>query len=258
MSLLSIVSPTPLDPALDAFLHLVAPTAGSPLGKGRREADVLRQKMASAGHDLRQPLQVIGYALSRLGRNLANDRDRAWLEAAVSQTQRLADGLTDLVDAARDASGATDIETVDLGGLMDGAARDWCFYAAERGVDLRILRTTGHVRSHRKRLKAVVDNLVGNAIKYAPEGRVRVGVRRRLGALVLVVIDDGIGIGPADQERIFDAFEQVDSAREGVGLGLSLVAEHCHALGHVLRLSSRPGRGSCFSVDLGRDSPGES
>ncbi|MGI3903442.1 MAG: sensor histidine kinase [Janthinobacterium lividum] len=255
MPLLSTVSPAPTDPIIGALLQLGAAVPNLVPGESRQEVLALRQRMTSAGHDLRQPLQVIGYALSRLSRSLASERDRAWLQAAMSQTSRLAEGLADLVAAARDEVPDGAFETVGLAELTFDVARDWSLHAVEHGVDLKVMRASGAVRSHRKRLRAIIDNLVGNAIKYAPDGRVRLGFRRSSTGLSLVVIDDGIGISPEDQERIFEAFLQVDGKSEGLGLGLSLVADHCRVLGHTLRLSSEPGRGSCFSVDLGSPVP---
>jgi signal transduction histidine kinase len=215
--------------------------------------DALCKHMAGVGHDLMQPLQIVAHALNRLdGLDLA-ERDRLWLRSALSQTERIAGGLRSLLHSPLCAPGAT--ARVDLAALLGEAERDWSGAAALAGVGLRLRSRPVAIRSDPHRLRSILDNLIGNAIKYSPTGRILVGCRMHRGEVVLDVLDNGCGIALADQERVFAAFCQLDCATEGLGLGLSLVRDHCAALEHRIELASIPGRGSRFRVRLGRPLP---
>lgn len=102
----------------------------------------------------------------------------------------------------------------------------------------------------------IVLNLVSNALKYTEEGTVTVALRRADDEIVLTVVDTGIGIPLAEQGRIFERFHQVDSAggrsREGTGIGLALVADLVTALGGQVKVTSKEGTGSAFTVTIPR------
>jgi signal transduction histidine kinase len=210
----------------------------------------LRTKMAGTGHDLMQPLQIVTHALQRMDGTCLNERDRMWLEAAMVQTERIAGGLSDLIVQST-ASSDAELRQVQLEPLFAEVARAWSATAALQGVGLRVRPAAGSVTSDHARLRSIIDNLIANAIKYSPAGRVLVGLRRRRGETVIDVVDNGCGIAEENRERVFAAFCQISSAAQGVGLGLSLVRDHCRALGHRVELASILGRGSRFSVYLG-------
>jgi two-component system, sensor histidine kinase len=101
-------------------------------------------------------------------------------------------------------------------------------------------------------LRRILQNLIGNAIRYTDQGRVLVGVRRR-GAVRLEVWDTGPGIPEDEQDDIFKEFHRLNaraSASEGMGLGLAIVERACALLGHPLGVSSQMGKGSCFMVQI--------
>src|SRR5205807_5200460 len=109
------------------------------------------------------------------------------------------------------------------------------------------------------RIRQVLVNLIGNAIKFTPSGEIVVRVERIGGddqsaVLTLTVSDTGIGIEPCKQDVIFDPFAQADSTQSrqfgGTGLGLSIVARLVAVMGGVIRVDSEPGRGSTFRVTL--------
>jgi signal transduction histidine kinase len=103
-------------------------------------------------------------------------------------------------------------------------------------------------------LRLVIVNLVGNAVKFTPEGHVEVSVTCADGAHTFAVTDTGPGIPPEDHERIFEPFEQMEPIANkhtrGVGLGLSIVKEMVEALRGKLSLASALGKGSTFTVTL--------
>ena len=125
--------------------------------------------------------------------------------------------------------------------------------AREKGLELRILQTSLSVRTDRKLLRRVLQNLVATAIKYTSKGGVLVGARRRNGGVLIQVIDTGRGIPASKHELIFKEFQRLeDSGSEirGLGLGLSIVERICRVLQVPIKLNSRPGHGSTFSVLL--------
>lgn len=209
----------------------------------------LRQTMAGTGHDLMQPLQIVSHALRRIERVALCEDDRYWLTAAIAQTDRIAEGLSDLIGYSIERPTPPNSE-IALNTLLAERADDWVTAAVAGNVRLTVMTTKISVMSNRQRLRSILNNLIGNAIKYSPGGRVIVGARRRAGDILIDVVDNGCGIADPDRERVFTAFCQL-RASEGVGLGLSLVREHCAALGYSIELSSVPGRGSRFSVNIG-------
>jgi CheY-like chemotaxis protein/anti-sigma regulatory factor (Ser/Thr protein kinase) len=109
------------------------------------------------------------------------------------------------------------------------------------------------VRSDRRLLRRLLQNLISNAIKYTPQGRVLVGCRRMNGAVRIEVHDSGLGIPPSQTRAIFREFHRLqDGAKvaRGVGLGLSIVERIGRVLNHSVQLKSQPGRGSMFSVEV--------
>jgi CheY-like chemotaxis protein/anti-sigma regulatory factor (Ser/Thr protein kinase) len=125
-------------------------------------------------------------------------------------------------------------------------------------LELRVVGTGAWVRSDRRLLRRVLQNLVSNAIKYTPRGKVLLGVRRRCGLLVVQVLDTGPGIPLAKRSLIFKEFsrlEETASTVRGLGLGLSIVERIGRVLDHAIDLRSVPGRGAMFSVTLPRAEP---
>jgi signal transduction histidine kinase len=112
------------------------------------------------------------------------------------------------------------------------------------------------VRTDRPKVKQIVLNLLGNALKFTPEGSVRIEARRtrRSGEIAIVVTDTGIGIAEADHEKIFEDFRQADNSltREygGTGLGLSICRRLASMLGGRITVVSALGRGSTFTLTL--------
>lgn len=212
----------------------------------------LRRSMASTGHDMMQPLQVVVAALERLGRIELDEDDRFWVDVANSQIHRISSSLSTLVEQSRVGVAKHTMRAFPIGDLLREVEQDWAGPARSAGVELTFVGTSRLVVSQRARLRSMIDNLVGNAIKYSPAGRILVGCRSVGGKIRVEVIDTGCGIAAADQERIFAPFCQIDPHKTGLGLGLALVREHCEELGHAIEMSSTAGRGSRFTILLDR------
>ncbi len=206
--------------------------------------------MAVAGHDLKQPLQVMVMAIDRVRGKLADPKDQERLGYAVEAGMRMAEELDQLAEtsALQTGLGAPQVRTFPISEVFDSITNTWRMHAEQKGLRLIVMPSSARVVSDPAMLRAIVGNLVGNAIKYTGSGRVLVGCRRRGSFVGIEVLDTGSGI-PAEQlGAIFDAFHQIDPASEGLGLGLSIVRRTSEALGHVIDVKSDLAHGSHFSI----------
>lgn len=265
---------------LELNAHFVWATAGAVMWGGywqerlhRRQLDTLQaldaarvaaeqanqakmRFLASASHDLRQPIHSLGlnvYALKNRVRYPEQKEVLAEIELAVCAMQTMFNSLLDL---SRLASGLVKPEWAalsmnellrELESMFGAAARD-------KGIELRIRACRGRVRSDPQLLRQILRNLVANAVRYSERGGVLIGCRRRGAALSIEVWDTGPGIAKEALDSIFVEFVRLGrQGREGdrgLGIGLAIVREACQVLGHKLAARSRPGRGSCFAVGV--------
>ncbi|NYZ14319.1 response regulator [Azospirillum sp. RWY-5-1] len=213
--------------------------------------------LASASHDLRQPLHAMSLLLGVL-RNRIEDPE---LLPVTDQLQQSLDAMMELFSALLDISkfetGAVSVNksVIRVDQLLSRIQVDFGAAARAKGVRLRIVGCPRSVWSDSMLLERMLRNLVSNAIRYTPSGgRVLLGARRRRDALRLDVLDTGPGIPPDQLRSIFEEFHQVGNpARqrsEGHGLGLAIVKRGAGLLGHRLDVASTPGRGSRFSVEV--------
>ncbi|OJY27159.1 MAG: hybrid sensor histidine kinase/response regulator [Rhodobacterales bacterium 65-51] len=217
--------------------------------------------VAAASHDLLQPLSA---AKLFIGSIPAEELDPAAEEAVTKAQNALVqvEGILGaLLDISKLESGrlAVTPRALTLNRVLDPLREEFAAIAAAKGLRLTVMPSSAVVVSHPAYLRRILQNLIGNAVRYTMQGRVLVGVRRQGGLIRLEVRDTGPGIAEEDQDAIFREFHRLDapaSASEGMGLGLAIVERACAALGHPLGLQSEPGRGSCFMVQLARAEPG--
>ncbi len=139
--------------------------------------------------------------------------------------------------------------------LMRQIELEFAPMAAAKGIELIYVPCSLVVRSDRRLLRRLVQNLVSNAIKYTPSGRVLVGCRRRGDALRIDVYDTGVGIPESNRRDIFVEFHRLEQGARiarGLGLGLSIVERVARVLGCAIELRSMPGRGSHFAIAVPR------
>jgi two-component system, sensor histidine kinase len=240
-------------------------SATAALAKRTAEAESANQAksrfLAAASHDLRQPAHALSLYTSAL-RNIARqqpDEIRTAIAPAIEGMQTAAKSLDALLDALLDMSrfdaGVVQVSrtTVVLDELIRDALTVLDSSARQRGVALA--SRVGHldIDTDATLLRRIVDNLVSNAIRYTRSGRILVSVRPRFNHTLLQVWDQGIGIDPADQAKIFEEFFQVkrgEAIQSGMGLGLAIVARSVKLLGGEIWVRSVVDRGSCFSVRL--------
>ncbi|MBT9488117.1 MAG: response regulator [Rubrivivax sp.] len=212
--------------------------------------------LAAASHDLRQPVVAIGLLLG-LARERAQGLDlRGLLDRAQEATRALEDLVRGLLDLSRldDGPVARPRQAVPLQALFQAIAAHEQPAALGKGLRLRFRPTQRVVWSDPLLLEQILRNLVGNAIRYTDRGGVLVVARASAAGVRLQVWDTGRGIAPADQQRVFEAFVQLDNPgrdrSQGQGLGLAIVRRSADLLAHPLGLRSVPARGTCFSLDL--------
>jgi two-component system, OmpR family, phosphate regulon sensor histidine kinase PhoR len=216
------------------------------------DSDFSATLLAMAGHDLRQPLQVITSAHDVLAQILHSDEQRQELAHAADATAQLAGMLGQLVEALqlRERSGDRLHLPVRLRPILADLAAEFAEPACLRGITFRVTSAEGAALSHTVMLTGMLRNLIRNAIDYTPPGgSVFVTLQHFDAELRIEVRDTGVGIRPNALSRIFGAFQRADESRpDGLGLGLFIVKHAADLLGHRIEVSSVEGRGSCFTV----------
>ncbi|RTQ34682.1 hybrid sensor histidine kinase/response regulator [Variovorax gossypii] len=212
--------------------------------------------LATASHDLRQPLHAIalfGAALENELREHHGGRNARQLMRAVNA---LGNSLDTMLDVSRlDAGVVTPtVVPVPLDALLRSLNHMFAARAEQRQLQLRVQASGLWVRSDPQLLFRMLSNLVDNALKYTARGGVAVRARARGDMVWIEVFDTGIGIAPEQQERVFEEYYQVHNPgrdrTQGLGIGLSIVQRLSRLLGHPVQLKSRPGRGSRFRLRL--------
>ncbi|MEA2577330.1 MAG: hypothetical protein QOD78_918 [Chloroflexota bacterium] len=217
--------------------------------------------LASMSHELRTPLNaIIGF--SSLMANQAEvdgalSVPREWVEHIRSGGEHLLTLINDVLDLAKVEAGRLELatETIDLGHAIAASVAGLRPLADRKHqpVDVR-MESSIMIEADPGRLRQILYNLLSNAIKYTPEGGcIEVAARRADSEIRIAVRDEGVGIAPDDQERVFEEFRQVgDQAQRmsGTGLGLALTRRLVEAHGGRIELASTPGSGSTFTVIL--------
>lgn len=228
-------------------------------------AEAKNRFLATMSHELRTPLNAIigftGTLLMKLPGPLTADQEKQ-LSTIQASGRHLLSLINDLLDLAKIESGKMDInlESVSCSSLVEEVTGTLRPLAKSKGLTLR-LRVPAHdvvVRADRRALSQIVINLTNNAIKYTEAGEIVIAVmrHRRNGRAVseISVRDTGCGIRPQDQDKLFQAFTQLDSSStrryEGTGLGLHLSQKLAQLLNGRITFESEFGKGSTFILTL--------
>jgi signal transduction histidine kinase len=219
---------------------------------GQAGSDFLATLLAMAGHDLRQPLQVITSAHDVLAQTLDSREQREELTHARHATAQLTGMLGQLVEVLelRELSGDDLHVPVPLRSVLDHLAAEFAEAARLKGITFLVTVPPWAALSHPVLLTGMLRNLIRNAIDYTPPGGGVFVTSRRCGSeLRIEVRDTGVGIRPGALSTIFRAFQRADESRpDGLGLGLFIVKHAADLLGHRVEVRSAEGRGSCFTV----------
>ncbi len=215
--------------------------------------------VAAASHDILQPLNAARlYVTSLIERQRQSEGEDADLVQNIDASLEAVEEIfTALLDISRLDTGAMKPEIADfrIDELLHRLDVEFAPLAREKGLALDFMPCSQSVRSDRRLLRRLLQNLISNAIKYTPAGRVLVGCRRRGEQLRIEVYDTGIGIPHAKRRAVFKEFHRLDQGARvarGVGLGLSIVERIARVLDCEVALKSNVGRGSRLSIEVPR------
>ena len=219
---------------------------------GQADGNFLATLLAMAGHDLRQPLQVITSAHDVLAQILDSEEQREELMQARNATAQLAGMLGQLVEVLElRESSCDDLHVpLPLRPVLDDLAAEFAEAVRLKAITFLVTAPPCMALSHPVLLSGMLRNLIRNAIDYTPPGGDVFVTSRRCGSeLRIEVRDTGVGIRPGALSTIFRAFQRADESRpDGLGLGLFIVKHAADLLGHRVEVRSAEGRGSCFTV----------
>jgi Na+/proline symporter/signal transduction histidine kinase len=213
--------------------------------------------LAAASHDILQPLNAARLYVTSLIERQGERQDRRLVDNIDASLEAVEEIFGALLDMSRLDTGAMrpEFASFRIDELMRQIELEFAPLAAAKGLELKYVPCSLVVRSDRRLLRRLVQNLVSNAIKYTPTGRVLLGCRRRGENLRIDVYDTGVGIPRAQQRDIFVEFHRLDQGAKiarGLGLGLSIVERVARVLGCDVEVESAVGGGSHFSVSVPR------
>lgn len=242
----------------------------SALGEAKRQAEVANAAksrfLASASHDLRQPLQTLTLLQGLMVKAPPPERLQQLLMRMDDALGAMSGMLNTLLDINQIEAGIVraDVVRFPLDDMLARLGAEFTHHAEAQGLGMRVVPCGLVVESDPRLLEQMLRNLLSNALKYTVTGRVLLGCRRRTPpgqapVLAIEVWDTGIGIAPGEFEAIFEDYHQLDNpARDrsrGLGLGLPIVKRLAGLLGHAVRVASRPGRGTVFAIDVAMPGP---
>ena len=205
---------------------------------------------ASHTHDMAQPIATLKMAIKSINKQ-ENEKLFEHIDNTINYTQNL---FTSIINTAK-GDYQEIISHIGLQQLFDYLYLRYQPLAAGAQVTFKVVPSSLKVVGSYYILSRIFDNLITNAIRYAGKGKIVIGVRRRKKALEIQVLDNGPGISAVVLEKISQPFEQLNKTRlkqEGFGLGMYSVKELCTKEGYQLEVSSKRGKGCCFSIILPR------
>ena len=219
--------------------------------------------LANMSHELRTPLNsVIGFAniLRKKQEDRVPPRELDYLQRIMANGEHLLALIEDILDLSKIDARRMELqlEPVELDEVVGEVVQTLEFQARKKGLSLgsAVPEPLGSIRADRRRLKQVVLNLAGNAVKFTRQGRVDIRIQAEADGTPsrIEVEDTGIGIPAERLDDVFQPFEQADSSQTrsfgGTGLGLAISRSLCELMGFDLRVESRLGEGSLFYIDL--------
>jgi signal transduction histidine kinase/CheY-like chemotaxis protein len=216
------------------------------------EANISKTRfVAAASHDILQPLNAARLYVTSLVERQGTGEDGRLVANVDASLEAVEEILGALLDISRLDTGAMKAELTSfrIDEILRQLEVEFAPLARAKGLTLVFVSSSLAIRSDRRLLRRLLQNLVSNAVKYTPAGRVLVG----RGRLRIDVYDTGIGIPASKKRAIFREFHRLDQGAKiarGLGLGLSIVERIARVLDHKVDLRSTPGRGSHFSIEL--------
>jgi hypothetical protein len=226
------------------------------------ESDLLKSAfLANMSHEIRTPMNAIfGFSELMNDPDMDNEDKEMFLTSINLATHQLLNIITDIVDISKIEAGqeTTRPEVFNLNDLLKEILEILELQAKQKNLNLSLTNKFSAdltaIWSDPKKLRQILNNIIGNALKFTEKGAVEIKVEPKEHQLIFSITDTGIGIEPSLQEVIFDRFRQVELGISrkygGTGLGLSLAKSYIELLGGTIRVVSSPGNGSTFSFEI--------
>lgn len=219
--------------------------------------------LKACSHDLMQPLEAARLFTSALaGQDNLNEVQARQVKNIDHSLKVANDLLADLGEIARIESGniKPQYEHFPLQPLFDDLAQEFSASALDQDVEFRIVNTSSWINSDRHMLRRILQNLIGNAFRYASPGKVLLGARSVNKQVIIQVLDNGPGIPEDKQKLVFEQFTQLNtpqtsSGARGLGLGLNITQSLSQLLGHSLGLKSKEMQGCKFTITIEKTAP---
>ncbi len=228
--------------------------------KRLKELDQLKSKFVSdVSHELRTPLNNIHIHIELLAHADFSDEERDhYIQNALNETERLSNQVVDILDLSRIESGVetNSFSVLDANDVVQRAIEEVLLQARRKGlvIDFRGEQSPCFVRGSKSDLHKVFRNLLINAVRHSHDGSILVRVNCKRDIACIEIKDQGTGIDPKDLPHIFDRFYRGQGVRQstqhGMGLGLAIANESVKQHGGDIGVTSQPGKGSTFRVNL--------
>jgi signal transduction histidine kinase/CheY-like chemotaxis protein len=217
--------------------------------------------LANMSHELRTPLNaILGFSCMIRQDAQFPDSQRRNLEIINRSGEHLLSLINDVLEMTKIDAGRIELEEApfDLGGMIRDVTDMMSVRAQDKGLRLLVDQSSSfprYIHGDEARLRQILINLIGNALKFTQEGGVtlRLGTRQNAASHLLIEVEDtGLGIAPEDQQRIFEPFVQLgeQAGSKGTGLGLTITRQFVQLMGGNIALESTQGKGSLFRIDL--------
>ena len=226
------------------------------------ESDKLKTAfLANMSHEIRTPMNgILGFSQLLKEPDLSVQEKSKYIDTIDNSTHQLLNIITDILNISKIEAGQEIVNSVDFN-LNELLNEIICFFqplANQKKLKLRLVQKLtsdiNDITSDPVKLRQILDNLIGNAIKFTSKGKIDVIVSNTNTALIFSIKDSGIGIDPSMHEVIFDRFRQVELTNSrkygGTGLGLSIAKSYIEMLGGAIQLESLPGKGSTFTFEI--------
>jgi signal transduction histidine kinase/ActR/RegA family two-component response regulator len=231
------------------------------LQQAKSLADAKSRFVATMSHEMRTPLHGILGLVRLVRQDVHEPKVQKNLALIQSSGEHLVSVINDVLDFSKSESGGLAVheQRFSLHAALSELSETCRVACTEKGLALDVeinIDPLESVQGDPVRIKQVLLNLIGNAIKFTPKGAIGLHARRdaRSGAMIIEARDTGIGIPPQELSRVFEAFHQAEGTYErrfgGTGLGLTISRDLCRSMGGALRCESEPGKGSVFICEL--------
>ena len=235
-------------------------TANLALDEARQEAkkanDSKSKFLAAAGHDLMQHFNAASLFASLIKEKAPNQELAKMSQNRIQSLTNAEELLSTILDMTRLDSGilSTNIQHFKLSDLLTPLVKEFTILAKRKGLELRYVAKSCFIKSDKKLLSRILQNLISNAVRYTESGKILIIAKRQNQQLKIRVYDTGKGIAPNQQKAIFEEFNQLEQPNnnQGLGIGLTIVERISALLHHSIEVKSAVNLGSCFEITVPR------